>query len=173
MAWTYLANISIVIVCLHSLSEDDYILTRLRKIPSSIPEVYITLLYINFALPYHPGSQPLPLSVSDCRGIVKTLVCGMKTITWGAGSCKIPGTTADFCKLLVWSNLQRMVHCGGQWKVIVAFPCLQFQNYQTEDCWSVCMVHVVYIYEGDNRFLADEKWTLWVLFMQGYHRLLC
>ena len=42
-------------------------------------------------------TQPIPLSVSDCRGIVKTLVCGMKTITWGAGSCKIPGKV-DFCK---------------------------------------------------------------------------
>ena len=39
---------------------------------------------------------PISLSVSDCRGIVKTLVCGMKTITWGAGSCKVPGTTVDF-----------------------------------------------------------------------------
>ena len=23
--------------------------------------------------------------------MVKTLVCGVKTITWGAGSCKLPG----------------------------------------------------------------------------------
>ena len=45
-------------------------------------------------------SQPAsaPLSVTDCRGIVKTLVCGMKTITWGAGSCKMPGSTVDYCK---------------------------------------------------------------------------
>ncbi|XP_077979126.1 transformation/transcription domain-associated protein-like [Glandiceps talaboti] len=30
-------------------------------------------------------------SVSDCRSLVKTLVCGVKTITWGVGSCKAPG----------------------------------------------------------------------------------
>ena len=33
-------------------------------------------------------SQPYPLTVADCRGLVKTLVCGMKTITWGVGACK-------------------------------------------------------------------------------------
>ena len=42
--------------------------------------------------------QPIPLTVGDCRGLVKTLVCGMKTITWGVGSCKVPGTTVDFCE---------------------------------------------------------------------------
>ncbi|XP_054624116.1 transformation/transcription domain-associated protein isoform X2 [Dunckerocampus dactyliophorus] len=29
--------------------------------------------------------------VSDCRSLVKTLVCGVKTITWGITSCKSPG----------------------------------------------------------------------------------
>nr|XP_055031300.1 transformation/transcription domain-associated protein isoform X3 [Misgurnus anguillicaudatus] len=29
--------------------------------------------------------------VSDCRSLVKTLVCGVKTITWGITSCKAPG----------------------------------------------------------------------------------
>lgn len=29
------------------------------------------------------------ISVSDCRSLVKTLVCGVKTITWGAASCKV------------------------------------------------------------------------------------
>ncbi|XP_065834052.1 transformation/transcription domain-associated protein-like isoform X2 [Oscarella lobularis] len=36
-----------------------------------------------------PGGNVL--SASDCRILVKTLVCGVKTITWGAGSCKAPG----------------------------------------------------------------------------------
>ena len=31
-------------------------------------------------------------SVPDCRSMVKTLVCGVKTITWGAGSCKVSGS---------------------------------------------------------------------------------
>lgn len=33
--------------------------------------------------------------VSDCRSLVKTLVCGVKTITWGITSCKAPGGKAD------------------------------------------------------------------------------
>ncbi|KAK7109588.1 transformation/transcription domain-associated protein-like isoform X2 [Littorina saxatilis] len=31
-------------------------------------------------------------SVGDCRGLVKTLVCGVKTITWGVLTCKAIGT---------------------------------------------------------------------------------
>ena len=39
-----------------------------------------------------PGPpQSSTFSVPDCRSMVKTLVCGVKTITWGAGSCKVPG----------------------------------------------------------------------------------
>nr|XP_039255466.1 transformation/transcription domain-associated protein-like [Styela clava] len=34
------------------------------------------------------GKGSSTISVSDCRSLVKTLVCGVKTITWGAGSCK-------------------------------------------------------------------------------------
>ncbi|XP_014681160.1 PREDICTED: transformation/transcription domain-associated protein-like [Priapulus caudatus] len=35
------------------------------------------------------GMSPLNiLSVPDCRSLVKTLVCGVKTITWGTASCK-------------------------------------------------------------------------------------
>lgn len=30
--------------------------------------------------------------MSDCRSLVKTLVCGAKTITWGTASCKSPIT---------------------------------------------------------------------------------
>ncbi|XP_077554082.1 transformation/transcription domain-associated protein-like isoform X4 [Haemaphysalis longicornis] len=30
-------------------------------------------------------------TVTDCRSLVKTLVCGVKTITWGIGTCKMPG----------------------------------------------------------------------------------
>jgi transformation/transcription domain-associated protein len=36
-----------------------------------------------------PPSQAGSYSVSDCRGLVKTLVCGVKTITWGCASCKV------------------------------------------------------------------------------------
>ena len=44
-------------------------------------------------------SMVIPLTVSDCRTMVKTLVCGMKTITWGAGSCKVAGSTVDYGKM--------------------------------------------------------------------------
>lgn len=36
-------------------------------------------------------AQPPSYSVPDCRSLVKTLVCGVKTITWGIASCKATG----------------------------------------------------------------------------------
>ena len=66
-------------------------------------------------------SQPLPVTVGECRGLVKTLVCGMKTITWGVGSCKIPNSSVDFCKykisndLLQTSTVYRGVLISGCW----------------------------------------------------------
>ena len=38
-----------------------------------------------------PPSPTLNYSIADCRGLVKTLVCGVKAITWGIPSCKAPG----------------------------------------------------------------------------------
>ncbi|XP_067013941.2 transformation/transcription domain-associated protein [Anabrus simplex] len=35
-----------------------------------------------------PASQTCNYSVPDCRSMVKTLVCGVKTITWGCAACK-------------------------------------------------------------------------------------
>ncbi|KAJ7354743.1 hypothetical protein OS493_030520 [Desmophyllum pertusum] len=40
-------------------------------------------------------SPTTTFSVPDCRSMVKTLVCGVKTITWGAGSCKVIGNAGD------------------------------------------------------------------------------
>ncbi|XP_076072619.1 transformation/transcription domain-associated protein-like isoform X5 [Mytilus galloprovincialis] len=40
-----------------------------------------------------PG-QTSTYTVNDCRSLVKTLVCGVKTITWGIVSCKATGTEA-------------------------------------------------------------------------------
>ena len=39
-----------------------------------------------------PNLTVLASTITDCRGMVKTLVSGMKTIVWGAGSCKLPGS---------------------------------------------------------------------------------
>lgn len=36
-----------------------------------------------------PASQMSNLNVGDYRTLVKTLVCGVKTITWGCASCKV------------------------------------------------------------------------------------
>lgn len=36
-----------------------------------------------------PASQMNNLNVGDYRTLVKTLVCGVKTITWGCASCKV------------------------------------------------------------------------------------
>uniref|UniRef100_UPI00358FE8D5 transformation/transcription domain-associated protein-like isoform X3 n=1 Tax=Myxine glutinosa TaxID=7769 RepID=UPI00358FE8D5 len=44
-----------------------------------------------------PGDKQ-SFCVADCRGLVKTLVCGVKTITWGIGSCKSPGDTTPVHK---------------------------------------------------------------------------
>ncbi|KAK7075696.1 hypothetical protein SK128_020164 [Halocaridina rubra] len=35
-----------------------------------------------------PPNVAINYSVSDCRALVKTLVCGVKTITWGCSQCK-------------------------------------------------------------------------------------
>ncbi|XP_073941495.1 transcription-associated protein Nipped-A isoform X1 [Choristoneura fumiferana] len=40
-----------------------------------------------------PASQMNNLNVGDYRTLVKTLVCGVKTITWGCASCKTTTTT--------------------------------------------------------------------------------
>jgi len=42
------------------------------------------------------GVQPPSYSVVDCRGLVKTLVSGVKTITWGVASCKTPLMGMEF-----------------------------------------------------------------------------
>lgn len=63
-----------------------------------------------------PTSQASNYSVTDCRGLVKTLVCGVKTITWGCASCKNstgdapiqskqfqPKETLVFIRLVKWA----------------------------------------------------------------------
>ncbi|XP_049942725.1 transformation/transcription domain-associated protein [Schistocerca serialis cubense] len=37
-----------------------------------------------------PQTQGSNYTVTDCRALVKTLVCGAKTITWGCAACKVP-----------------------------------------------------------------------------------
>ncbi|KAG8225079.1 hypothetical protein J437_LFUL000058 [Ladona fulva] len=65
-----------------------------------------------------PASQSANYSVTDCRSLVKTLVCGVKTITWGCSSCKVvaadgstliqnkhfqPKETLVFVRLVRWA----------------------------------------------------------------------
>ncbi|XP_073683759.1 transformation/transcription domain-associated protein isoform X1 [Garra rufa] len=79
--------------------------------PGALPGVPATSTVTTPALP--PPAPPTPVTpapppatsfdrpgdkedkqtfqVSDCRSLVKTLVCGVKTITWGITSCKAPG----------------------------------------------------------------------------------
>ena len=45
-----------------------------------------------------PQSQASNYSVSDCRSLVKTLVCGVKTITWGLANTKNPDGSASQSK---------------------------------------------------------------------------
>ena len=51
------------------------------------------------------------VSVTDCRTMVKTLVCGMKTITWGAGSCKVPGSSIDYGESLSRAYVLSVCEC--------------------------------------------------------------
>lgn len=63
-----------------------------------------------------PPNVTVNYSVSDCRALVKTLVCGVKTITWGCASCKSavdpaltlnksfhPKETLVFIRLVKWA----------------------------------------------------------------------
>lgn len=34
-------------------------------------------------------TAPVNLNIAEYRSLVKTLVCGVKTITWGCASCKV------------------------------------------------------------------------------------
>ena len=42
------------------------------------------------------GNQAPNYTVPDCRSLVKTLVSGVKTITWGTASCKAPAMGQSF-----------------------------------------------------------------------------
>ncbi|KAF4085228.1 hypothetical protein AMELA_G00114400 [Ameiurus melas] len=79
--------------------------------PGALPSVPATPTATTPALPPPAPPTPVPpappsattfdragekedkqtFQVSDCRSLVKTLVCGVKTITWGITSCKAPG----------------------------------------------------------------------------------
>ncbi|XP_065334181.1 transformation/transcription domain-associated protein isoform X2 [Cloeon dipterum] len=58
-----------------------------------------------------PPTQAPNYNVADCRSLVKTLVCGAKTITWGCATCKNPTggpkfqakETLIFIKLVKWA----------------------------------------------------------------------
>ncbi|XP_035826346.1 transformation/transcription domain-associated protein isoform X2 [Aplysia californica] len=49
------------------------------------------------AIPNHNS----PYSVSECRSLMKTLVCGVKTITWGILNCKAPNSNIGSSKTLM------------------------------------------------------------------------
>ncbi|XP_044034365.1 transformation/transcription domain-associated protein isoform X2 [Siniperca chuatsi] len=63
-------------------------------IPPPAPPTPVTPAPPPPATPFdRPGEKEdkQTFQVSDCRSLVKTLVCGVKTITWGITSCKAPG----------------------------------------------------------------------------------
>ena len=53
-----------------------------------------------------PASQAQNYTVADCRALVKTLVCGVKTITWGLTSTKVEPNPALGGAAAVLSNNQ-------------------------------------------------------------------
>ncbi|XP_022060600.1 transformation/transcription domain-associated protein isoform X2 [Acanthochromis polyacanthus] len=63
-------------------------------LPPPAPPTPVTAAPAPPATPFdRPGEKEdkQTFQVSDCRSLVKTLVCGVKTITWGITSCKAPG----------------------------------------------------------------------------------
>lgn len=52
--------------------------------------VVIPIQMMVFICQSKSGTQTPSYTVVDCRGLVKTLVSGVKTITWGIASCKSP-----------------------------------------------------------------------------------
>ncbi|XP_032430561.1 transformation/transcription domain-associated protein isoform X1 [Xiphophorus hellerii] len=63
-------------------------------IPPPAPPTPVATAAPPSAMPFdRPGEKEdkQTFQVSDCRSLVKTLVCGVKTITWGITSCKAPG----------------------------------------------------------------------------------
>ncbi|CAL1526413.1 unnamed protein product, partial [Lymnaea stagnalis] len=72
------------------------------KLPDSIKDEKLQSLYITSVEAKDKEDKPMmrfgaipnhnsPYSVSECRSLMKTLVCGVKTITWGTLNCKAPG----------------------------------------------------------------------------------
>ena len=57
--------------------------------------------------------------VSDCRSLVKTLVCGVKTITWGITSCKAPG--GEWPQIHAQQPKAGVLHVTAYWSVTVWF----------------------------------------------------
>uniref|UniRef100_A0A668VE80 Uncharacterized protein n=1 Tax=Oreochromis aureus TaxID=47969 RepID=A0A668VE80_OREAU len=63
-------------------------------IPPPAPPTPVAVTPQPPATPFDRGGEKedkQTFQVSDCRSLVKTLVCGVKTITWGITSCKAPG----------------------------------------------------------------------------------
>lgn len=56
---------------------------KLRKPLSNTEPNHLNYSHINAQ-----ATQMTAYSVTDCRSLVKTLVCGVKTITWGIASCR-------------------------------------------------------------------------------------
>ena len=63
------------------------------RLTLSVSDMCTDRLYCNRLLQSRIGqiaSQLPNYTVPDCRSLVKTLVSGVKTITWGASTCKAP-----------------------------------------------------------------------------------
>lgn len=70
-----------------------------------------------------------PYSVSECRSLMKTLVCGVKTITWGTLNCKAYGG-GMFIQNLFTSKLSLRAHLFAKFIAeIVQFIKVSLQTY--------------------------------------------
>lgn len=79
-------------------------------IPSPAPPTPVPTATPQPATPFDRSGEKedkQTFQVSDCRSLVKTLVCGVKTITWGITSCKALGGEKA---LLVLNNYCLITH---------------------------------------------------------------
>ncbi|XP_034936834.1 transformation/transcription domain-associated protein [Chelonus insularis] len=75
---------------------------------------------------FTPQSQAMNYNVADYRSLVKTLVCGVKTITWGCANCKSgdviqskqfqPKETLVFIRLVKWALQALDIYTIGPFK---------------------------------------------------------
>ena len=79
-------------------------------------------------------------SISDCRCLVKTVICGVKTIIWGIIACKQndAGLILSFSiSVLLMFMLPPDMHINNEWNIIVT---VQIENSKCDSDYILCIL---------------------------------